>query len=303
MTADRPRRSPGHSRVALVTAAGAEGLDDDAPLLEDALRRRGVEPGTCVWDDAAVDWSAWDLAVLRSTWDYPSRRDAFVRWAAHVDAVGTLRNRPAVVAWNSDKRYLLELADRGVAIVPSTILAPGEQIALPTDGGFVVKPTVSAGSQDTARYPAGASEPARTHVEHLHAQGRAVLIQPYLDRVDDDGETAVIHLGGTFSHAVRKGPILAGAPETVGGLFAAEQIDRRAPDDRELTAADVALDAVPFDRQDLLYARVDLLPDRDGAPLVLEVELVEPSLFLRHDDAAAERFASAIVRCLAPVPT
>ena len=284
-----------------MTAAEAVGLDEDAPVLAAALLRHGIESRVCVWDDGAVDWSAWDLAVLRSTWDYPRRRDAFVRWAAGVDAVGALRNRPAVVEWNSDKRYLLELAARGVAIVPSSVLEPGEAVGLPATGGFVVKPTVSAGSQDTERYTAEEAPRARAHVDHLHAQGRNVLLQPYVERVDDDGETALVYLGGHYSHAVRKGPILAGAPETVGGLFAAEQIDPRTPSDGERAAAEAALDAVPFDRRDLLYARVDLLPGADGQPLVLEIELVEPSLFLRFDDAAADRLASAIAACLGTV--
>lgn len=303
MAAGRQPRAPGPPRVALVTAAEAVGLDDDAPVLEDALRRCGVDVRTCVWDDEAVDWSATDLAVLRSTWDYPRRRDAFVRWATRVDAVAALRNRPAVVAWNSDKRYLLELADRGVAIVPSTVHAPGEGITLPAEGGFVVKPTVSVGSQDTARYAADERARALAHAERLHARGRDVLIQPYVERVDDDGETALVYVGGRFSHAVRKGAILAGVPETIGGLFAAEQIDPRSPRECERAAGEAALDAVPFERADLLYARVDLLPGRNGRPLVLEVELVEPSLFLRFDAVAADRFASAMVRCLAAVTT
>lgn len=293
MQAGRSPR-PGSRRVALVTAAQALDLDDDAPVLLAALRRHGIEAQACIWDDDTMDWSAWDLAVLRSTWDYPRRRAAFLRWAAHVDRVAALRNRPAVVAWNSDKRYLLELADRGIAIVPSTIHAPGEAIALPAAGGFVVKPTVSAGAQDTERYTADEHARARVHAGRLHAQGRDVLVQPYVARVDDDGETAMVYVAGRFSHAIRKGPILAGVPETVGGLFAAEQIDRRTPRECECAAAEAALDAVPFDRDDLLYARVDLVSSDDGRPLVLEVELVEPSLFLRFADGAADRFARAI---------
>ncbi len=304
MAPGRPPRAPGPPRVALVTAVQAEGLDDDEPMLLAALRRFGIDAQTCVWDDGTVDWSAWDLAVLRSTWDYPRRRDAFLRWAAHVDAVGALRNRPEVVAWNSDKRYLLELADGGIAIVPSTVHAPGEAIALPAFGGFVVKPTVSAGSQDTERYTAGEHARARAHADRLHAQGRDVLVQPYAERVDDDGETALVFMSGRFSHAIRKGPILAGVPETVGGLFAAEQIDRRTPREGERAAAEAALDALPLDRDDLLYARVDLVPGDDGRPLVLEVELVEPSLFLRFDAGAADRFARAIASwCSAMVLT
>lgn len=282
------------ARVGLVTAAEAVGLDDDeAPLLA-ALRRRGVDARPVVWDDDAVDWGACDLAVLRSTWDYFRRREAFLRWARRTDAVTGLHNPPDVVAWNSDKRYLLELAAQGLAVVPSSVVAPGQPVVLPDEGAFVVKPTVSAGSQDTGRYEPCQQPAARAHVERLHAAGRDVLVQPYLLDVDVRGETAVVHIGGTYSHAIRKGPILAGDVETVGGLFAREQIDAREPTGDECRAADAALAALPFAARDLLYARVDLVPGADGAPLVLEVELVEPSLFLRTARGAADRFADAI---------
>ncbi len=285
----------GASRVAMVTAVDAVGLDDDARPLASALERRGIDSRLCVWDDPCVDWAAWDLVVLRSTWDYPRRRDAFVRWAARVAAVAPLWNRVEVVRWNSDKRYLLELADRGVAIVPSTVHAPHEPVTLPPTGRFVVKPVVSAGSQDTRRYDQAERAAAVAHGRSLQANGRHVLVQPYVDRVDERGETALVYIDGVYSHAICKGPILAGATETVGGLFAAEDIAPRTPSPAEREAAEAALDALPFDRADLLYARVDLLPGADGTPLVLEVELVEPSLFLRFSDDAPDRMANAIV--------
>lgn len=280
--------------MALVTAAQAVDLDEDAGPLIDALARIGVDAQLTVWDDDTVDWASWDLTVLRSAWDYPRRRWSFVAWAEHADAAGVVLNPPAVVAWNSDKRYLEALAGRGVAIVPSSVHAPGQDVPFPTDGPFVLKPAVSAGSQDTARYQPGDHAAAAVHGRRLHGQGRDVLVQPYLEQVDNLGETALIYVGDRFSHAIRKGPILAAPTETVAGLFAAEDIAVRAPSDAERAAAEVALDALPFDRSDLLYARVDLLPAADGTPLLLEVELVEPSLFLRFADGAADRFAAAI---------
>jgi hypothetical protein len=285
-------------RVALATAADAVDLDDDAPHLVAALARRDIAARLCVWDDDTVDWADWDLVVLRSTWDYPRRRGMFVRWAFDVAAVTGLRNAADVVSWNSDKRYLLELADRGVPIVPSAVYGPHDAVALPTAGRFVVKPAVSAGAQDTTRYDHSGDTGATAHVRRLQAQGRHVLVQPYVEQVDHRGETAVVFIGGAYSHAVRKGPILDRAPETVGGLFAAEDIRRRTPTERERAAAEVAIDALPFDRSDLPYARVDLLPGPDGAPQLLEVELVEPSLFLRFCDGASERLAGAISACL-----
>jgi glutathione synthase/RimK-type ligase-like ATP-grasp enzyme len=282
------------ARVALATAAEAVGLDDDEPLLLAALRSRGIAAESVVWDDPAADWAAWDLAVLRSTWDYPRRREAFLSWARQVATTSALHNPPGVVAWSSDKRYLLELAAAGVPTVPSAIAAPGEPVQLPADGPFVVKPSVSAGSQDTARYEPAQRAAATAHAERLHAQGRDVLVQPYLADVDVRGETAIVHIGGRYSHAIRKGPILAGDVETVGGLFAREQIDVRVPTAEERAVAEAAFAALPFPADDLLYGRVDLVPAPDGPPLVLEVELVEPSLFLRFDAGAGDRLADAI---------
>jgi glutathione synthase/RimK-type ligase-like ATP-grasp enzyme len=293
-----PRQDVMGGSIALATAAEAIGLDDDAPVLHAALERCGLRPTLAVWDDDAVDWGGFDLVVLRSTWDYPRRRGAFLRWTIDVAGATRLLNRPDVVAWSSDKRYLDELEARDVAVVPTTILVPGDPVRLPTTGPFVVKPAVSAGSQNTERFTPDDHPAARSLIELLHDGGRDVLVQPYVSEVDDRGETALVYLGGRFSHAIRKGPILAGATETVGGLFAAEQIDPRTPTDAELAAGEAALDAVPFDREELLYGRVDLLPGADGVPLVLEVELVEPSLFLRCDAAAADRFAQLIARAI-----
>ncbi|HSK95591.1 MAG TPA: hypothetical protein VK891_03160, partial [Euzebyales bacterium] len=266
----------------------------DEPLLTAALRAQAVEADVVVWDDPTLDWASWDLTVIRSTWDYPRRPGEFLAWARHVDRVGAVLNPPAVLAWNSDKRYLTELAAAGVPTVPTAWFAPDEPVTMPAGGSFVVKPAVSAGSQDTIRYSAGDHAAARTHARRLQAQGRAVLLQPYLARVDERGETALVYLADRFSHAIRKGPILRAEPETVGGLFAREDIAMRTPSEIERAVAEQALDALPFARSALLYARVDLLPGADGTPTVLEIELVEPSLFLRYCDPAAARFAAAI---------
>ena len=290
--------------VALVTASVARDLDDDLPPLAGALGRRGIAHEVVDWDDPSVEWGRFALAVVRSVWDYPRRRGELLEWAEAAARATTLLNPPAVLRWSSDKRYLAELAAAGVPVVPTAFAAPGEEMAWPPAEEVVVKPVVSAGSLDTDRYPAGRRADAEAHVARLHADGRPAMAQPYMAAVERAGETALVHIGGAFSHAIRKGPILAGVPETVGGLFAAEQIDRRTPREGERAAAEAALDALPFDRDDLLYARVDLVPGDDGRPLVLEVELVEPSLFLRFDAGAADRFARAIASwCSAMVLT
>jgi hypothetical protein len=286
------------ARVALVTCADLPDLDEDDRLLLAPLAVRRVRTEAAVWDDPRVDWAGYDLAVLRSPWDYVERRDEFVAWAAHVPA---LANPADVLRWNTDKRYLRDLVAAGVPVVPTAWVEPGDDWRAPSGGEFVIKPVVSAGSRDTGRYDA--AEPghrglAEAHVCRLQAAGRAVMIQPYLAAVDSYGESALLYLGGpdglVFSHAVRKGPMLAGPDAGDVGLFRPETITARTPSAAERAAAGRALAAIPGGPDRLLYARVDLIPGPDGAPLLVELEITEPSLFLGTAKPAPERFAGAI---------
>lgn len=254
------------------------------------LAQRGIDAVPAVWTDPAVDWSAFGLVVVRSTWDYVERRDAFLAWAREVPR---LANPPEVLAWSTDKRYLAELAAAGLPVVPTTFLAPGErpEPALPA-GEVVVKPSISVGSLDTDRHADPAT--AAAHVARLHDAGRTAMVQPYVAGVDAAGETALLYVDGELSHAVRKGPMLAGERTTVEGLYVAEDIRPREPSaaERELGDRVMALVAERFGT--LLYARVDLLPGPAGEPLVVELELAEPSLFLDFDAGAPGRLAEAI---------
>jgi hypothetical protein len=230
---------------------------------------------------------------VRSTWDYTDRRDEFVAWA---DRLGErLVNPPAVLRWNTDKRYLADLDAARLPVTPTTFLEPGAPIVLP-DGRCVVKPAVSAGSRDTASHDAGTAgrAAAAAHVRRLHAAGRVALVQPYLDEVDEHGETALLYCDGAYSHAIRKGAMLQAGPAAVEGLFAPEDIRAREPRPVERSVADavMAFVAARFGAAPL-YGRVDLI----GAdPVVIEVELTEPSLFFAHDEEAPARFAAAIRR-------
>lgn len=295
--------------VGLATAAPAGGLDEDMLPLLAALAARDLVACEVVWDDAAVDWARFDAVVVRSTWDYFARRDEFLAWARQVEAATRLFNPLAVLEWNSDKCYLADLDRAGVPIVPTVFLEPGDAAALPgIDGApdLIVKPAVSAGSNDTARYRPSERGAAEAHLARLLASDRTVMVQPYQAAVDEHGETALVFFDGEFSHAVRKGAIFAGDPEgpagpaMVGGLFAREDIAPRQPSAAERRVADATLAALPLPgvRQPLLYARVDLVPLADGTPAVLELELCEPSVFLDHSLGSAERFAAAIVRRL-----
>jgi hypothetical protein len=270
-------------RVALATCSGLPDLYEDDQSVLGPLAAAGVDVDLAVWDDPAVDWSAYDLVVVRSTWDYTLRREEFLTWAR---AVPRLRNPIDVLTWNTDKRYLAELAAAGVPVVPTGFVAPGEDVDVPLYE-HVVKPTVSAGARDTRRFAAG--EDSAEHAEALLAAGRHVMVQPYQPAVDEAGETAVLFFRGEHSHAARKAPVLVPGlddPDEVG-------ITPCEASAAELAVARAALAAVPWS-EPLLYARVDLVPGPDGAPVVMELELTEPCLFLRQSVGAADRFADAI---------
>lgn len=158
----------------------------------------------------------------------------------------------------------------------------------------VVKPAVGAGSRDAQRHARGDRDAIVAHVERLLDAKRSVLLQPYLGRVDQHGETALLFFDGVFSHAIRKGPLLKRGHGPTIGLYAKETIEPREPSAGELDVAKLAIAAIPFE-QPLLYARVDLIHDDDGSPRLLELELVEPSVFVGYADGAAARFASVIL--------
>jgi len=270
-------------------------LDSDEELLIPALERCGLSAEPRVWDDPAAGWDEFRVVVVRSTWDYSERRGAFLEWAASVPRV---LNTLPVITWNTDKTYLRDLAASGVSTVPTTWFEPSDrdrEISLP-DGNLVVKPAVSSGAQNTSRYGPDDHDAARRHVARLLAGGRVVMVQPYVASVDAHGETGLIYIDGVFSHAIRKGALLRAAGVATDELWAREDITPRSPDDDEHAIADAVLDAVPWARETLLYARVDLVRGDDGVPCLLELELAEPSLFLGIGSGAALRLAAGIAR-------
>lgn len=294
------------SAVLLATCAALPDGDEDATQLVGALAAAGVAARSAVWNDPAVDWSD-ALVVIRSTWDYTADRAAFLRWAASVPRV---TNPATVLSWNTDKSYLRDLAAAGVPSVPSAFVAPGERATL-AHAPVVIKPSIGAGSRGVGRFGAGQSAAAHTHVARLHAAGRTALIQPYLDAVEAEGETALVYFNGVFSHAIRKAAMLSTDTARAGSarpplpehtarplesreLYVTERITAREPSAAEHAVGAAALAAVR-DRfgADQLYARVDLLPSPDG-PVLVELELTEPSLFLRHGAGATDAFAAAI---------
>ncbi len=295
--------------IALATAAEAWEVDEDAPLLVAALEELDVDVRPAVWTDPEVDWSDVDLVVIRSTWDYTSRHDEFLAWIERVERTTSVANPSAVVAWNTDKHYLADLATAGIRTVPTTFLdssdgfdVPGAAArilaAVPPGSDLVVKPTISAGSKDTARYRPEQMDDAVAHAIGLLDDGRDVMVQPYLDSVDDVGETGMVLIDGQLSHAFRKGALLRGGAADVDGLFAVEQIDAATATTDEVDLATEVLDVATrrLGTGPLLYARVDVLRGADGRPMLLELELTEPSFFLHTSPSAAATVAAAALR-------
>jgi len=280
-------------RLGWVTTQEARGRDEDEPLGLAALARAGVSVEVVDWDDRAVDWSRFDRVVLRSAWDYPQRLDEFSTWLDAVDGETDLVNPPALVRWSLDKQYLAELAEAGVPITPTVFVPPGSPATLPP-GGVVVKPAVGAGSVDAASYGADQHEEATVHVARLHAAGQVVLVQPFLRSIPEEGEWPMVFLDGRFSHAANKRVALPQAG-TVDDLFAPETNTAHVATAAQIEVAQAAVDLVSDRLGTPTYARVDLVRDDTGGFCVLELELVEPSLFLAYaEPAAAERFAAVL---------
>jgi O-ureido-D-serine cyclo-ligase len=291
--------------VALVTCRAARALDEDLPPLQAAFAAAGASAEIVDWDDGEVDWARFDLALLRSAWDYTERLPQFLAWAERTAARTLLINPVPVVRWNSDKHYLLELARAELSVVPTRIAPAGssarpvleEFLAQHADAELVVKPAVGAGSRDARRHSRSDTGEILAHMQPLLAAGRSVMLQPYLESVDRDGETALMFIDGRFSHAIRKGPLLPAGAAATAALFAAEDIRPRVPGADELAVAAGVMAQLPFDP--LLYGRVDLIRDEAGRPCVLELELTEPSLYFTYHPGSAQRFASAALARLA----
>ncbi len=280
-------------RIAFVTSREMTEPDVDEALLLPLI------PGAdlVAWEDDAVNWAGYDAAILRSTWNYTDHLDDFLAWAARVDSVTRLVNPLSVIRWNTDKRYLAQLERAGFAVVPTVYVAPGQTAPRAALAGhIVVKPTVGAGSKGAGLMRDDA-DAASLHVTALHAAGKTAMIQPYLDQVDSRGETALVYVGGRFSHAARKAPILSRSIAWSTGLYADEEIVAATATEEERSLGDAIVAALPAlvdGGGDIAYARVDLLPTASG-PVVLELELTEPSLFLSVDDGAPARAAAAFV--------
>jgi hypothetical protein len=296
----------------LVTCREFARLDAYDAVLAPRLASMGIVAEAAVWDDPAVDWDRYDLSIVRSTWDYAPRRDEFLAWAR---SVPRLANPAAVLEWNTDKHYLADLERRGVPVVATTWLEPerrlrarGLHTRMPALGDFVLKPAVAAGSIGAGRYTANdsyARGQAIAHALKLLDAGQSVMLQRYLPSVDTKGETSMVFLDGRYAYAVRKDAMLTG-PVAGGRLYQHETLQGgHQPAEAELRVAEAAIAAAMAALGDplrpFLYARADLVQGDDGQPVLLELELTEPSLFPELAAGGIELVCRAIAGRLTPV--
>jgi glutathione synthase/RimK-type ligase-like ATP-grasp enzyme len=262
--------------------------DPDEELLLAALAQRGVQARMVDWRDGEERWDAAVPTVMRSTWDYHHHAAEFLEWLDRAARTAPLWNPPRIARWNMHKSYLLDLDRRGCAIVPTELVARGARRPLAdvldargwTDA--VLKPAVGAASHGALRVRRDEVASGEAHLHDLCSRGD-VLVQGYMPAVETSGERAIVWVDGELTHAVRKTPRFSGQEERVSSAVAI------APDERNLARR--ALE--PFARE-LLYARVDVVRDEDGVPRIMELELIEPSLFLAQYPPALERLVQGL---------
>jgi glutathione synthase/RimK-type ligase-like ATP-grasp enzyme len=274
--------------VALATCVNCPEPDNDLAPLLDALRAAGLSAEAIGWDDLGADFGQARMTLIRSTWNYSLEPQRFLAWVDRTAEESELWNRRATVRWNAHKSYLLDLAARGVPTVPTHLAHKGDGVPLVDvmrARGWtevVVKPAVSGGSRQTVRVRPGDEARGEAHLRALLAREDA-LVQPFLPSVEGHGERAVVWIDGEATHAVRKSPRFLGDPESVSEAVPIE------PDEAALARRAVTAAPGP-----LFYARVDVARGPDGAPCVMELELIEPSLFFPKAPAALERYVAGV---------
>jgi hypothetical protein len=276
--------------IALLTYAGAPALPPDDQLLLAPLRARGLEPHPVIWDAPDTDWSRFRLAVVRGIWDYFVKPQQYAQWLQRVEPQVELYNPVPLLKWNGHKGYLLELAQAGLSVTPTHLCrqgAPASLAALADARGWeqvVVKPAISGAGRLTHLFSrAEHAHAGQAHLEGVLREGDA-LVQPFLRSLHEEGERSYVFIDGAFSHAVLRAATM-GAEVVPDGTAMAPRAD-------EVLLAQRILRAAPTPT---LYARVDVATGPDGAPMLQELEVIEPRLFFASGPGSAERMADAIL--------
>ncbi len=266
----------------------------DDQLLRAALARQGLSTSRIDWSRQDVDWSKYQCLLFRTTWDYFDRFDEFTSWLARVETQVSLCNAAETVRWNVDKHYLADLESRSVPVVASRFVERGSAATLATlldETGWseaVIKPCVSGAARHTYRVSRDTASALEPVVKSLLAS-ESLILQPFQRSITTEGEDSLLVFGGRYTHAVRK-VAKAGdfrVQDDHGGTVRAYQPTRQQIELAE--SATAACSPVPA------YARADIIRDNDGRLAIMELELIEPELWIRYHPASADVFATAVV--------
>lgn len=279
--------------IALVTCSDTPNLVADDIVLLNELLVRGIDAAPVVWDDPAIDWSQYGIVLLRETWDYHLRLDEFLEWVDRVAGVTRLFNPASLVRWNAHKGYLRDLEARGVPIIPTIWLSKGshaDYAALIREAEWqkaVIKPMVSASAFETRLFGAGQADEAQAHLDRLLPE-RDLMVQMFIESVHSYGERSLMFIQGAFTHSVRRTEqfVEEGTASPTRSADATSQ---------EIVFAASVLQALP---EQPLYARVDIARGNDGNLRLMELELIEPSLFFDFSQGAAKKMADALENIL-----
>jgi glutathione synthase/RimK-type ligase-like ATP-grasp enzyme len=280
--------------IALVTCAEYPNLPDEERLMIAPLADLGITSEIKIWDDPQSDWGKYDAVILRATWDYHFKASSFLKWLDLLEIQKINVYNPApILKWNVEKTYLREIASRGLPTVP-TLWIPFEstagllkQIEQQWWARAIVKPTVSGGAHQTFLI-----DPSRdSTVRFPYPVGLPLMVQPYLPEIEEQGEWSFVFFGGQFSHCVLKKPRQGDFRVQIdhGGKYSPEMAP---PDGLEL--AEHILKTLAFP---LLYARIDLVRQEDRF-VIMELEFLEPALYLEYCASAPKKFADTIANAL-----
>jgi hypothetical protein len=301
------------SRIGLLTTddAALGGRDRDTGPLTEALRRSGLRTDAPVWHDQAVDWSSYQLLIIRTPWDYSHRQSEFMSWLDRASALTRILNAPDLIRWNIDKRYLDDFQALGVPVTPTVFCDTEEDaeaaIGDITAGRLVVKPSVSAGSRDTGLFAPG-DPGALALAGRIIAAQKTAMVQPAAESVIEGGENALFFFNGRYSHAFHKGPILATGGGYIGGEYDTD-LSRVEPSPAEINLGERVLESIGRIAQRRgfaedaglpLYARIDVASDGGESPQVLEVEAFEPAYAIDVVPEATDAFVKAVNERLHP---
>ena len=280
-------------KIAFVTHPKHPEIEDDDRPLAAALARRGAVVLSASWDDPEFAWDKLDLALIRSTWDYHLRIDEFRAWLEHAEEQTRVVNPPGTLRWNLNKRYLTELRDKAVHVVPTAFVSIGEAASLEKicdEHGWrtvVLKPAISADSWETIRIEPDRYPEGQAYLER-HRAAREIMIQPFVKDVEQGGEHSLMFFGGVYSHAVRKNSAFQGGRH-VGPEGRPEDPGKDAVQMAGVVLAAAGVPEIP-------YARVDIARDDEGTPMLLELELFEPTLFFLERPGSEEQLADILLR-------